>query len=217
MSGSNDARHVLTSHTDATCRRSARPFHEKMRLGRREPPSESTSKLPFRTCEGRPCRIVVGLSDWNGSAICFGLDGLRAASAALVDGAPSRLTGAGGGAVERARRSRSERARVTDRIACGDDAADRRKSRGPARAQTGQPKLACDRGSPHRSWVGATRGSDPLRLARLAYGALFVVFLPAGLLLWARATSPLVRAGHSSSGSWAPGDAGLAHRRRIRT
>jgi len=32
-----------------------------------------------------------------------------------------------------------------------------------------------------------------MRLARLAYGALFVVFLPAGLLLWARATSPLVR------------------------
>ncbi|HEU4695173.1 MAG TPA: prolipoprotein diacylglyceryl transferase family protein, partial [Vicinamibacterales bacterium] len=32
-----------------------------------------------------------------------------------------------------------------------------------------------------------------MRLARLAYGALFVVFLPAGLLLWARAMSPLVR------------------------
>ena len=32
-----------------------------------------------------------------------------------------------------------------------------------------------------------------MRLARLAYGAVFVVFLPVGLLLWARATSPLVR------------------------
>jgi hypothetical protein len=27
-----------------------------------------------------------------------------------------------------------------------------------------------------------------MRLARLAYGAVFVVFLPVGLLLWARAT-----------------------------
>ena len=32
-----------------------------------------------------------------------------------------------------------------------------------------------------------------MRLARLTYGAVFVVFLPVGLLLWARATSPLVR------------------------
>ena len=32
-----------------------------------------------------------------------------------------------------------------------------------------------------------------MRLARLAYGAVFVVLLPVGLLLWARATSPLVR------------------------
>ena len=32
-----------------------------------------------------------------------------------------------------------------------------------------------------------------MRLARVAYGAVFVVFLPVGLLLWARATSPLVR------------------------
>ena len=32
-----------------------------------------------------------------------------------------------------------------------------------------------------------------MRLARLAYGAVFVVFLPVGLVLWARATSPLVR------------------------
>lgn len=32
-----------------------------------------------------------------------------------------------------------------------------------------------------------------MRLARLAYGAVFVGFLPVGLLLWARATSPLVR------------------------
>ena len=32
-----------------------------------------------------------------------------------------------------------------------------------------------------------------MRLARLAYGAVFVVFLPVGLYLWARATSSLVR------------------------
>ena len=134
--------------------------------------------------------------DWLGrlrrSALIW-MDGEEQPAAALVDGAPSRLNG---GARLRLSSPRDVRDRNVLESLTGVPAAMTRRIAGSLASLHEHKQVSrssLDRGPRNRSRVGAARGGDTMRLARLAHGAVFVVFLPVGLLPWARATSPLVR------------------------